>query len=105
MVLDGVGTIAMAERPDFWEGYQGHWVGWVDNAFWSSGYRWQFGNLDGESWVNMMPRYHSGRMNYLFADGHVETLEMGATTQQPWHNQNPGVQQQTKMWSIRAGDN
>jgi prepilin-type processing-associated H-X9-DG protein/prepilin-type N-terminal cleavage/methylation domain-containing protein len=104
MILDSVGTLVMTERPDFWEGYQGHWVGWTDNAFWSSGYRWSFGNLDGEIWENTMPRYHSGRMNYLFADGHVETLEQSATTQQPWHNQLPGRQEQTSMWSIRASD-
>ncbi len=105
LVLDQGGTIAFTERPDFWEGYQGHWVGWVDNAFWSSGYRWQFGNLDGERWQTWLPAYHNSRMNYLFVDGHVETLLMSATTQQAWHNQQPGRQMQTKMWSIVAGDN
>lgn len=104
LVLDQGGTIAMTERPDFWEGYQGHWVGWVDSAFWSSGYRWQFGNLDGESWVHFEPRYHAMRVNYLFVDGHVETLEKTGTTQQPYHNQQPGRAEQTKMWSIKAGD-
>ncbi len=104
LVLDQGGTIAMTERPDFWEGYQGHWVAWVDNAFWSSGYRWQFGNLDGERWQTWLPAYHNSRMNYLFVDGHVETLLMEATSQQAWHNQQPGRQMQTKMWSIVAGD-
>jgi len=104
LVLDQQGTIALTERPDFWEGYQGHWVGWVDSAFWNSGWRWQFGNLDGDRWQTWLPAYHNSRFNYLFVDGHVETLLPEGTSQQAWHNQNPGQNTQTKMWSIRVGD-
>ena len=110
IVLNQSGTIAFTERitrvvtggsADA-EGYQGQWVGWIDNPFWSPNFgRWHMGNVE-IPWDKYQPNFHNGLMDYTFVDGHVEGLDPGATSKMKAHS---GIDLgQSAMWTIKAND-
>ncbi len=91
LVLNQAETIAMTERPDTYEGYNGYWVAWIDGPWWSSGRRWHLANVDhnanhggtgGSSWPEYIRKYHNNSFNYVFVDGHVEFLDPNASQSQ-----------------------
>ena len=111
IVLNQASTIGFTERitrvvtgsgAADWDGYQGQWVAWIDNPFWSPNYgRWHLGNVD-IPWDKYQPNFQNGMMNYAFTDGHVEGLDPGATSKQKAHS---GTDLgQSAMWSIKAND-
>ena len=112
LVLNQASTIAMTERPDTYEGYNGNWVAWIDGPWSSTGRRWHLANVDyatsaggtgGSTWPEFKRKYHNDKFNYAFVDGHVEFLDPNATqTVRTTHGNPAPVWNQ--LWTISSKD-
>jgi prepilin-type N-terminal cleavage/methylation domain-containing protein/prepilin-type processing-associated H-X9-DG protein len=109
MILQGSKTIAFTERPDMNEAYSGHWAGWIDAPWWSSGRRWHLGverqGSTSASRDEFVRNFHiNNQMNYAFADGHVELLHPNATQSAILNHQTTPPASLNQYWTIRPVD-
>ncbi|MEW6306331.1 MAG: prepilin-type N-terminal cleavage/methylation domain-containing protein [Verrucomicrobiota bacterium] len=97
MVMEAVGTILLTERigQDPASGYANAWIPNANNnQFFLANNRPTMARMD-------FKIFHNGFVNFLFVDGHVETLDPLATLGRTNRN-NRNIQ--TGMWSVLAGD-